>query len=87
MMSGTSARVGDHYAANTIGMQMASTGFGTVVIPTLMGMLARQVSLEVIPVSLFLVYAGLFGFYILAAMNPMAKTMSVPARADVEVVE
>jgi fucose permease len=87
MMSGTSARVGDHYAANTIGMQMASTGFGTVVIPTLMGMLASQISLEVIPVSLFLVYAGLFGFYILAAMNPMAKTMAVPAGADVEVVE
>ena len=82
MMSGTSARVGDHYAANTIGMQMAATGFGTVVIPTAMGMLARQVSLEVIPVCLLVVYGGLFGFYILAAMYPKTKVISVPARAD-----
>ncbi len=87
MMSGTSARVGDHYAANTIGMQMAATGFGTVVIPTLMGMLARQVSLEMIPVVLLVVYAGLFGFYILAAMYPKTQAVTVPARADVEVVE
>jgi hypothetical protein len=82
MMSGTSARVGDHYAANTIGMQMAATGFGTVVIPTLMGMLARQVSLEMIPVCLLVVYGGLFGFYILAARYPNAKAVTVPAQAD-----
>jgi len=68
-------------------MQMAATGFGTVVIPTAMGILARQASLEVIPVCLLIVYAGLFGFYILATMNPMAKNMTVPPRADVEVVE
>lgn len=66
MMSGTRTRVGDHYAANTIGMQMAATGFGTAVIPSLMGVLARQISLEVIPVCLLAVYAGLLGFYLLA---------------------
>lgn len=66
MMSGTRTRVGDRYAANTIGMQMAATGLGTAVIPSLMGVLARQVSLEVIPVCLLAVYAGLFGFYVLA---------------------
>jgi fucose permease len=66
MMSGTSARVGDHFAANTIGMQMAATGLGTAVIPSLMGIFARQVSLEIIPVCLMAVYAGLFGLYILA---------------------
>jgi fucose permease len=66
MMSGTRARVGDHYAANTIGMQMAATGFGTAVIPSLMGVLADQLSLEVIPVCLLAVYAGLLGFYLLA---------------------
>jgi fucose permease len=87
MMSGTSARVGDHYAANTIGMQMAATGFGTVVIPTLMGVLAREVSLEVIPVCLLIVYGGLFGFYLLAAMYPMTKKMIVPARADVDLMK
>jgi fucose permease len=66
MMSGTSARVGERFAANTIGMQMAATGLGTAVIPSLMGVLARQVSLEVIPVMLLAVYAGLFGLYMLA---------------------
>ncbi len=66
MMSGTRRRVGDHYAANTIGMQMAATGFGAAVIPSLMGVLARQISLEVIPVCLLAVYAGLLGSYVLA---------------------
>jgi fucose permease len=67
MMSGTKTRVGDQYAANTIGMQMAATGFGTAVIPSLMGVLARRISQEIIPVCLLVVYAGLFGFYVLAA--------------------
>lgn len=67
MMSGTSTRVGDHYAANTIGMQMTATGLGTAVIPGLMGVFARQVSLEIIPVMLLGVYAGMFGLYMLAA--------------------
>lgn len=66
MMSGTSQRVGDHFAANTIGMQMAATGLGTAVIPGLMGVFARQISLEVIPICLLIVYAGLFGLYMLA---------------------
>jgi fucose permease len=69
MMSGTRTRVGDPYAANTIGMQMAATGFGGAVIPSLMGVLARQTSLEVIPFCLLAVYAGLSGFYVLA-MRP-----------------
>jgi len=73
MMSGTSQRVGDHYAANTIGMQMTATGLGTMVIPSLMGVLARQVSLEVIPVMLLAVYAGLFGLYLLANKIKIAK--------------
>lgn len=66
MMSGTRVRVGDRHAANTIGMQMAATGFGTAVIPSLMGVLAGQISLEVIPVCLLAVYTGLFGAYLLA---------------------
>ncbi len=66
MMSGTRVRVGDHFAANTIGMQMAATGLGTVIIPSMMGVLARNISLEVIPVCLLVVYAGLLGVFILA---------------------
>jgi fucose permease len=80
MMSGTSTRVGDHYAANTIGMQMAATGFGTAIIPGLMGVLARQASLEIIPVLLLAVYAGLFGCYVLALMH--SKIATVPASSE-----
>jgi hypothetical protein len=47
-------------------MQMAATGFGAAVIPSLMGVLARQSSLEVIPVCLLAVYAGLLVVYVLS---------------------
>lgn len=77
MMSGTRTRVGEAHAANTIGMQMAATGFGTAVIPSLMGVLARQISLEVIPVGLLIVYAGLVGFYLLAVRSSIAKITPV----------
>jgi fucose permease len=80
LMSGTSQRVGDHFAANTIGMQMAATGFGTAVIPSTMGVLARQISLEVIPICLLVVYAGLLGVYLLAAR--LRKESAAPAAAD-----
>lgn len=74
LMSGTSQRVGARFAANTIGMQMAATGLGTAVIPGLMGVLARQISLEVIPICLVIIYAMLFGFYILAMMSRKTLT-------------
>jgi fucose permease len=69
LMSGTSQRVGAHFAANTIGVQMAASGLGTAVIPSLMGMLARQVSLEIIPVFITLLFAGLLGVYILVVRS------------------
>jgi len=73
LMSGTSQRVGAHFAANTIGMQMAATGLGTAVIPSLLGILARQASLEIIPVCLVVVYGVLFALYTLAS-RPGLKT-------------
>jgi fucose permease len=66
MMSHTRTRVSDHYAPNTIGIQMAATSYGAAGIPSLMGVLARQISLEVIPLALLAVYAGLLVFYILS---------------------
>lgn len=69
LMSGTSQRVGAHFAANTIGMQMTATGLGTAVIPSLLGVLARQFSLEVIPICLLVVFLGLFGFYRLSIIT------------------
>jgi fucose permease len=82
MMSGTRTRVGDQFAANTIGMQMAATGFGVAIIPSLMGVLARRVSLEIIPVCLLAVYAGLFGFYVLAVMYPKSKAAIAPVSSE-----
>jgi fucose permease len=76
LMSGTSQRVGAHYAANTIGMQMAGTGFGTAVIPSLMGILARRVSLEVVPIILFVVIAGLCVCYLLAVRSRKPEAAS-----------
>jgi fucose permease len=78
MMSGTKTRVGDHYAANTIGMQMTATGLGTAVIPSLMGVLARRISLEVIPLFLLMLYAGLLGVYILATRIKQPQSISDP---------
>lgn len=69
LMSGTSQRVGMHYAANTIGMQIAAAGLGSAIIPSLVGVLARQFSLEVIPVCLMVFFTGLFGLYALAVKS------------------
>jgi fucose permease len=82
MMSGTRTRVGDHYAANTIGMQMAATGFGAAAIPSLMGVLARQRSLEVVPVCLLTVYAGLLVVYVLAVKSRKRQAAVVLAPAE-----
>jgi len=82
MISGTSARVGEHFAANTIGMQMTMTGFGAAIIPGLMGVLARRVSLEIIPVFLLVVYAGLLGCYVLAMTLAKSKAMPAPALSE-----
>jgi len=77
MMSGTRTRVGDQFTANTIGFQMAATGFGGAGISAFMGVMARRISLEVIPVILFLVYATLLGFYILATKKRETKEVEV----------
>jgi len=71
MMSGTSQRVGAHYAANTIGIQMAATGLGGAVIPSLIGVLAERISLEIIPVCLGGVLVTLLGTY---RLSLIAKT-------------
>jgi fucose permease len=63
LTSGTSERVGAQFAANTIGMQMTASSLGAAVIPGLLGVLARQFSLEVIPFCVVLVFLGLFGTY------------------------
>jgi fucose permease len=59
LMSGTSDRVGIHFAANTIGMQMAAGSLGVAIIPSLVGILARHTSLEIIPLCLTVLFTAL----------------------------
>jgi fucose permease len=70
MMSGTNQRVGAQDAANTIGFQMVATGLGGATISALFGVLARRISLEVIPVCLVGLFLALFGLYRLAMRRP-----------------
>lgn len=66
LVSGTSQRVGVHFAANAIGMQMAAAGLGAALIPGLVGVLARRIDLEIIPVCLTILFVILMGFNSLA---------------------
>lgn len=63
LVSGTRQRVGEHHAANTIGMQVAAAGLGAALVPGLAGVLARQFSLEVIPLWLVILFATQVGLY------------------------
>jgi fucose permease len=65
--AGTSARVGAHHAANTIGMQIAAAGFGGAVVPSLAGVLAQNFSLEAIPVYLVGVFILLTMLYLVTS--------------------
>lgn len=73
LMSGTSDRVGIHFAANTIGMQMAAGSLGVAIIPSLVGILARRISLEVIPVCLIALFVALL-FLVGSAMKSEPRT-------------
>jgi len=63
LVSGTSQRVGARFAANTIGMQIGAGGLGIALLPTLIGVLARYISLEVVPVCLFVLFALQLGVF------------------------
>ena len=64
LMSGTGARVGNQHAANTIGMQISGAGLGGMALPSLAGVLADSISLEVIPVYLSAAIALLLVLYL-----------------------
>ena len=77
LVSDTAARVGPRHASNTIGMQMGGAGLGAAAIPTLIGILAQNISLETIPVCLTVFYLILFGLYVLSLYwrRKVAKTV------------
>jgi len=49
LISSTSYRVGKEHTTNTIGMQISAAGLGGALIPGLVGILAKNISLEIIP--------------------------------------
>lgn len=66
LVSGTSARVSPRHAANTIGMQIGAAGLGGAGIPGLAGVLARRITLEIIPPYLVILIALLIALYALS---------------------
>lgn len=73
LVSLTSLRVGDHHAANTIGMQISAAGFGAAIIPGLAGVLAESFSLEAIPVYLTVLSGVLIATYFIT--TPKSQTI------------
>jgi fucose permease len=69
LVSTTSSRVGDHHAANTIGMQISAAGLGGALIPGLAGVLAQNTTLEAIPVYLTCLFGILIGLYYLTSLK------------------
>ena len=79
LVSGTGRRVGPRFAANTIGMQASAAGIGAAAIPGLVGILAKQTSLEIIPVCLFILFTILLVGY--------SFSMQYENQSDADVVQ
>lgn len=56
LISSTSYRVGKEHTTNTIGMQISAAGLGGALLPGLAGVLARNISLEVIPIFITILF-------------------------------
>ncbi len=69
LTTGTSRRVGVSHAANTIGMQMAAGSLGCAIIPALIGILARRISLEIFPLTLASLFVTLLALHALAGRS------------------
>lgn len=73
LVSSTSQRVGEHHAANTIGIQISAASVGGAMLPALAGFLAQRVSLESIPVMLVVSLLALLGLYWLSVRLSKAE--------------
>jgi fucose permease len=66
LVSSTSQRVGKRHAGNTIGIQIGAAGLGGALLPALAGIIAARISLETIPVLLFVSLLALLVLYVLS---------------------
>jgi len=76
LITGTGSRVGDHHAANTIGMQISAAGLGAALIPSLAGVLAENFSLESIPPFLIGLFVILFILFRIASSANSETTLN-----------
>lgn len=78
LVSSTSQRVGRQHAASTIGMQMSMAGLGVGVIPGLMGTLAKNFGLNIIPLLVFILSLVLLVLLALFRILPQASKEVAP---------
>ena len=67
LISSTTHRVGKEYTTNTIGMQISAAGLGGALLPGLLGVLARNINLEIIPIFI------MFLFILFLTINNLIK--------------
>lgn len=82
LMSGTSSRVSPRFAANTIGFQMMSAGIGGALLPTLMGVFARRISLETIPIFMFAQLVAFLAVYLVSMKR--TKQLNLAPVAEIQ---
>lgn len=73
LISSTSYRVGKEHTTNTIGMQISAAGLGGALLPGLAGVLARNISLEVIPIFITIL------FILFLTINNLIKKVTAQA--------
>src|SRR6056297_990066 len=56
LISSTSYRVGKKHTANTIGMQISAAGLGGALLPGLAGVVGQNISLEIIPIFIAVLF-------------------------------
>jgi fucose permease len=81
-MSGTSERVTPRFAANTIGMEMSAAGIGSAAIPALIGVLAKNTTLEAIPPALFSLFLLLMGIYVYSVFSGKRIQQATAGKLD-----
>ena len=73
LISSTSYRVGKEHTTNTIGMQISAAGLGGALLPGLAGILAKNISLEIIPIFITIL------FILFLTINNLIKRLTVQA--------
>jgi fucose permease len=72
LVSATPGRVGDAHVPNTIGFQIGAAAIGGSVLPGLVGVLAKTVSIEAMPVVLLVVNTTILILHEIILRRPQA---------------